>query len=201
MLNDEIDLFKEQRKLLSDFISELAIVDEGNLEPKHSFLAEAVIFRLFRIYERLVKSAFLYYCVNDTSLAGHPVVSKLRCSAIEDAEEILKAGNKFLDWGNVVSTQKLAGLVFDAGYPITDILSPLHSHLVDLQRFRNFIAHDSREAMEGFQRARGSYIKVGDIPPETVGLLGLYRRSPSSDISLRILFEKVARLAEVVQGI
>jgi hypothetical protein len=199
LIEDEIAHFDEQSSLLSGFIGDLAKVAPEDVGQNELFLAEAAMFRLFRIYERLMRAAFLFHCVSKETISGNPVKSKLNCPDWETAEAILKAGNKFLDWGNVVSTQKLANLVFDNGFPISNILSPFHSELVDLQRFRNFVSHDSREAQDGFRRSRTQYIRIGDVAPETVGNLALYRRKASSDIVLRIIHRKIKGLTAIIR--
>lgn len=201
MIEGEIAHFDAQGALLSNFVDDLAGADLSQPEQKHFFLAEAVLFRLFRIYERLTRAAFLHHCVVDHTPAGNPVRSKLKCEDENIAEDILKAGNKFLDWGNINSTQRLAGFVFENGYPIRDFLSPIHSDLVDLQRFRNFVSHDSREAEEGFKKSRSSYLRVGTNVPSTVGELALYRKNARSDIVLRLLHQKVVTLSGILRAV
>lgn len=201
IIEDEIAHFDEQALLLSGFISNLAAVPHEDASQNHLFLAEAVMFRLFRIYERLSRAAFLFHCVSDHTLAGNLVNSKLKCQDTETAEAILKAGNKFLDWGNVESTKKIANLVFEGGYPINEFLSPIHGDLIDLQRFRNFIAHDSAEAEMGFKKSRDQYVRIGDTKPETVGSLSLYRRSARADIVLRLVHSKVTGLSGILRAI
>ncbi len=200
-LDEEITLFDEQCALIADFISQLARLEPAQHSEQNLFLAEAVMFRLYRIYERLVRAAFLNFCVLNETLTGRAVVSKLKCSDFDTAENILKAGNKFLDWGNVVSVQKLSSLVFESGFPISDLLSPIHSDLIDLQRFRNFVAHDSREAEGAFKTARKRYVRVGDPEPESVGRLALYRKNPRADITLSVIYGKVSGLTGILRSL
>ncbi|HTR15698.1 MAG TPA: hypothetical protein VMI52_01525, partial [Acetobacteraceae bacterium] len=114
---------------------------------------------------------------------------------------ILKSGNRFLDWGNVDSVKQLANLVFHQGFPIVDMLSPVLSTLKDLQRFRNFVAHDSREAADGYRSSRGQYVRVGDASPETVGELALYRRNSKSSITIKIIHGKVSQLGFILKAL
>lgn len=201
MIVEEIARFDEEFSLLLGFIDDLARLDEGDFEGKHFFLAEAVVFRMFRVVERLSRAAFLECCVVERSLNGIEIVSKLRCPDHDMAEEILKSGNRFLDWGDVVAVQKVAGLVFENGFPIRDFLSPVHSQLVDLKRFRNFVAHDSKEAREGFLKSRHQYLRVGDVAPESVGKLSVYRKSARDDITLKILHNKVSSLSSIIKAL
>lgn len=201
LIEDEIVHFEQQGQLLSEFITRLAATKPEDINQDHIFLAEAVMFRLFRIYERLTRAAFLFHCVSNETLSGTTVQAKLKCPDWDTAEAILEAGNKFLDWGNVESTQKLAGLVFEQGFPLRDVLSPIHSDLKDLQRFRNFVSHDSSEAESGFQRSRTQYVRVGDPQPDTVGKLALYRRNARSDIVLRLIHSKVTGLPDIIRSV
>jgi hypothetical protein len=200
-LEDEIFAFETQESLLRGFINDLAKIDTADLDDKHHFLAEAVTFRLYRIYERLMRSAFLNYCVASRTIAGNDVISKLKCDDWQTAESILKSGNKFLDWGNVDSVQKMADFIFINGFRIRDMVAPIYSDLKDLQRFRNFVAHDSIEASNGFKKARTQYIKVGGLVPETVGELALYRKNMRSDISLKLLHKKVSGLSAILRSL
>ncbi|EHJ98859.1 hypothetical protein AT5A_09200 [Agrobacterium tumefaciens 5A] len=198
-INLEVKQFDENCLLLSDFIQELAQLDDDAITKKHHFLAEAVLFNLFRNWERFVRSCFLHYCVATKTVTNEDVVSKLRCTDWGTAESILKAGNKFLDWGSVESVKKLSNLVFENGFPISDLVNPVASTLTDLQRFRNFIAHDSQEAETGFKKSLTQYVKVGDDPPQRVGALALYRRSRKNDITLKILHRNTSQLTTIFQ--
>jgi hypothetical protein len=200
-IEDEIARFEVESALLGTFIIELAKVDPVDVTNEHHFMAEAVVFRLYRIYERLTRAAFLNYCVDSKTPSGADVRSKLRCNDWDTAEAILKSGNKFLDWGNVESTRRMANLVFMDGFPISDIVSPIASTLTDLQRFRNFVAHDSEEAATGFKRSRTQYVRVGDPPPETVGELSIYKKAIRAEITLSIVHTKVSGLGTIIKSL
>lgn len=200
-LEAELNRFDSEFALLEAFIEDLAHVDLGAATREQLFLAEAVIFKSYRLYERLSRHTFLYYCVEATTLSGAAVNSKLKCASSATAESILKAGNKFLDWGNVDSTRKLANLVFDEGFPVVELLSPVASTLTDLQRFRNFVAHDSEEAASAFRKSRTQYVRTGTDVPETVGELALYRRTARNDPVLKILHQKTSSLSVILRAL
>lgn len=163
------------------------------------FIAEAIAFRLFRVQERLIKNFFLDCCVKTRSPAKKPIKSKLRCKDWETAEDILKAGNRFLDWGNPQNTRNLANLIFRDGYPISDVIRTKESTLIDLQRIRNFIAHDSKEAQSGFIKTSKNYINIGDAEPTSAGQLLLYRRRASEKSTLSKIHEKISELSEIIR--
>ncbi len=196
-IDDELIKFEEDCNLLSDFITELANTPAEAIENTHLFLAEAVTFRLYRNYERFIRAAFLNYCVITATPNAQEVKSKLKCSDWDTAEEILKSGNKFLDWGNAQSVRSISNLVFENGFPVVDLIGPVASTLTDLQRFRNFIAHSSKEAETGFKKSVPQYIKVGHNKPTTVGELAIYRKTAMSDITLRIVYDKVVTLSQI----
>ncbi|OJF91630.1 hypothetical protein [Pararhizobium antarcticum] len=200
-LEAELDRFDSEFALLGAFIEDLARVDLGAATQEQLFLSEAVIFKSYRLYERLSRHTFLYYCVEAATLSGAAVNSKLKCADSATAESILKAGNKFLDWGNVDSTRKLANLVFDEGFPVVELLSPVASTLTDLQRFRNFVAHDSEEAASAFRKSRTQYVRTGTDVPETVGELALYRRTARHDPVLKILHQKTSSLSVILRAL
>ena len=200
-IEDELDLFEEGCSLLSGFISDLAGAPPDEIENTHLFLAEAVTFRLFRNYERLIRAVFLDCCVTSTTPNEREVYSKLRCVDWDTAEEILKSGNKFLDWGNVQSVRNISNLVFENGFPIVDLIGPIASTLTDLQRFRNFIAHSSKEAETAFKKSIPQYKKVGHEDPTSVGELAIYRRTTRSDITLRIVYDKVVALSTIYRAL
>ncbi len=200
-IESAIARFDEQGVLLGSFVNELALQDGHQVSEQHWFLAEAVCFRLYRIYESLIRQSFLYYCVHDRTMNGAPVKSKLVCPDMQTAEQILKSRNKFIEWGKIDETRAAANLIFENGFPIADLVSPIASRLKDLQRFRNFVAHDSDEAADGFKKARQQYIKVGDSAPDTVGKLCLYRKSPLSDISIKIIHRDVQKLSLILKSL
>lgn len=201
-IEHELTIFEEDCSLLSDFITDLAAMPDEEHEKKvHLFLAEAVTFRLYRDYERLVRAVFLDSCVRSTTPKGNEVKSKLKCDDWDTAEEILKSGNKFLDWGNVQSVRNISNLVFEQGFPIVEFVGPVMSTLIDLQRFRNFIAHSSKEAESGFKRSVPQYVKTGHEDPTSVGELAVYRKSARADITLRIVFEKVSALSTIYKDL
>ena len=195
IINDEINNFDDQCNLLLGFIEDLAKVNKDDITQQHLFLAEAVTFRIFRVYERFVRACFLESCVNTKTLSGKEITSKLICPDWGTAEDILKSGNKFLDWGNVDTVRKISNLIHKDGFPILDLINPFNSTLKDLQRFRNFVAHDSDEAAQGFRMSRTQYLKVGDLPPETVGELALYRRNTRADITIKLIHDKIKNMS------
>lgn len=200
-IEEEITYFNSQCDLLLAVIDDLATTSDAEHTDRHLFLAEAVTFRLYRVYERLVRSTFLHYCVAKETLGGAPVVSKLTCPDWETAEAILKSGNKFLDWGNVVSVKKMSELIFHNGFPVGNMIAPLHSDLMNLQKLRNFVAHDSQEAENGFKRARTQFVRIGDAEPTTVGELVLYRRNARDDVTLKIIHRKVSGLSGILSSL
>lgn len=199
VIQSEIEKFDTEYSVLQRFSRDLATKELSQASGDDLFLAEATIFRAYRIYERLVRMSFLYHCTVNKTINSVAVRSKLVCDNLHTAEAIIKAGNKFLDWGNPESTKKLSNLVFEDGFPISDLISPVYSSLVDLQRFRNFVAHDSEEAENGFKKSREQYFSPHHPAPRTVGELALYRRTARSDNTLTTILAKVASLSAIIK--
>jgi hypothetical protein len=195
-LNREIKKFDKSCAHLGARIITLSSV-QNPLEDEQ-FLAEAIAFRLYRNQERLIRTFFLDCCVKTQTPSKNSIKSKLRCKDWDTAEEILKAGNRFLDWGNPTTTRNLANVIFKDGFPISDIMLSKHSALVDLQRIRNFVAHDSREAQVSFSKTARNHLRTGDQEPISAGELLLYRKRPSENMTLQILFNQIGVLSQMV---
>tara|TARA_R100001369_G_scaffold62499_1_gene89464 strand:- start:2087 stop:2362 length:276 start_codon:yes stop_codon:yes gene_type:complete len=90
--------------------------------------------------------------------------------------------------------------MFKDGFPISDIVLTKQNVLVDLQRIRNFVAHDSAEAQSSFSKASRNYLKTGDPEPVSAGELLLYRKRPAAKMTLQILFEHIAELSRMVSA-
>ncbi|MEQ9097485.1 MAG: hypothetical protein RIE32_14620 [Phycisphaerales bacterium] len=178
-LPDELSSFAEEVLFLDSFKARVYAMDFSDEEQWQTakFLAEALLFRLYRAQERLVRAIFLDTCVTHKSYRGISVTSRLSCPDWGSAEEIMKSSvAKFLDWGNPQQTTQRASIIFEGGFPITDTIGPLHSTLVDLQRIRNFIAHDSMEAETQFRKAASNYVSTGVVGLQSAGDLLLTRK-------------------------
>lgn len=196
-IEEELSHFVQGINFLKPMIIDLAKVDENTATSKDKFFAEAVAFRLFRNYERLLRAVFLDSCSRDTTLSGQPITSKLKCPDWETAEEILKSGNRFLDWGNIENTKRNASLIFNNGFPVSDLVAPVYSNLFDLQRVRNFIAHDSAEAIRGLEKIKPNYLPAGRAMPSTAGEFLISRRRASEAQVVKKLWKKVAALETI----
>ena len=196
-IESEIALFDRNSDFLRPKIQDLAGKDVQNATENDLFLAEAIAFRIYRSYERFTRALFLHGCTSDKTPKGTPIVSKLQCESWEIAEDILKAGNRFLDWGNPNSTNNLAGLIFENGFPMKEVIGPIHSTLVDLQRIRNFIAHDSHEASIGFRKVILNYVSTGSAEPDSAGKLLLSRRHMRKSQAIRKIFNHIAELSTI----
>ena len=196
-IEQEIEFYDNNNTFLRGKIVELARVDLSDATQNELFLAEALAFRTYRAYERFTRAVFLHGCASTTTTSGRSIVSKLRCHDWETAENILKIGSRFLDWGNPEITMTLANLVFENGFPVVEVIGPVRSTLVDLRRVRNFIAHDSKEAANGFIKATRNYVGTGVPTPDTAGMLLLSRKRRRESQAIRQIFDRVAALSEI----
>ena len=193
----EITSFDMNSNFLKPKIRDLASRDVQNATENDLFLAEAIAFRIYRSYERFARALFLHGCTSDKTQKGTLIVSKLQCENWEEAEKILKARNRFLEWGDPEFTSKLAGLVFKNGFPMKEAIGPIHGTLIDLRRVRNFIAHDSPEAKKGFKKVIQNYVPTGSVEPDNAGKLLLSRKRRDGAQAIRKIFERVAALSTI----
>jgi len=200
-IEDELALFVAGTDFLKDIVNGLAKVDETTATAKEMFVAEAVAFRMFRNYERLLRAVFLDSCTRETTISGRVIKSKLKCADWETAEDILKSGNRFLDWGNIETTKRNASLIFDGGFPVTDLVAPIYTDLFYLQRIRNFIAHDSPEAIRGFDKIKRNHLPAGRIMPTIAGEFLISRRRTSEAQIVKKIWKKVSALEAIFNGL
>lgn len=194
---DEIRKFDLEMAFIGVEIAQLDGVEAINAGKSQVYAAEALGFRLFRTTERFVRAVFLDSCTIDRTPAGRSIDSKIRANDHKRVEEILKAGKPFLDWGNIKSTRALAELVFENGFPITDLFNPINSSLVDLQKIRNYIAHDSDEAKVSFESVLLNYLPQSPNPPQSAGELLLSRRAARSSKVASLLHGKLDQLSTI----
>lgn len=195
-ITTEIFHFDGSMVFLDSIYSTLLHCEAQSATNQELFLAEAIAFRIFRNFERITRAVFLESCITLVAPSGGRISSKLTCGDWKTAEEILKAGNRFLDWGNIENTRNLASLVFENGFPISDMFAPINSTLTSLQAIRNFIAHDSEEAERKFRRVVPNYLQPS-ANPETAAKLLLGRRSIRGPQTLRIIMDHVKTLTTI----
>lgn len=195
-ITDEISHFDESMVFLENIYSGLVACEAQTATNQELFLAEAIAFRLFRNFERITRAVFLESCMTPITRSGNPIKSKLKCADWKTAEEILKAGNRFLDWGNIENTRNLASMVFENGFPVFDMFAPVNSTLTNLQAIRNFIAHDSSEAARKFQKIVPNYLPPSANPDSAAKLL-LGRRTLRQPQTLRTIIDHMKTLTVI----
>ncbi|MGI4818419.1 MAG: hypothetical protein ACRYFE_07855 [Janthinobacterium lividum] len=104
-LEAELEKFDADNHLIKRMVSE-AKIEPSYIDSRSMFLAEALVFKTYRTIERLIRAFFLNSCASEKTMSGNDIQSKLRCTDWSTAEDILKSGNKFLDWGTL-KTQEI----------------------------------------------------------------------------------------------
>lgn len=196
IISDEIRKFDLDIEFLTQQMATIGGVNANAASFGELFIAESIAFRLYRAYERILRAIFLESCVSDTTPTGLSIRAKLRSSTHDDVEAILKVGKQFLDWGNCQTVRDLSTLVFENGFPVADVIGPLNNDLIGLQRIRNFIAHDSKEAASGFEKVVANYLPLG-TQVTGAGFLMLSRRNPGDRNVLSQLLNKVGSITTV----
>jgi hypothetical protein len=200
-ISDEIKKFDDDMAFVLLSLAKLANAEPTSATQEDLFSIESLAFRTFRASERLIRAVFLEGCASATTPSGTKVASKVRSSDHRTVEEVLKAGNRFLDWGNIAKVRTLANLVFDNGFPVIDVVDPINSDLTDLQKIRNFIAHDSDEAKSGFDQVVASRLVLSPNPPDSAGKLLLSRRSINRPRVAKTLFTQIDKMTSIYVSI
>lgn len=200
-ISSEIDQFDTDFNFIGSQLSTLGSVLAENASEESKFFAEALAFRMYRATERLIRTVFLDSCVSKVTISGSPINSKLVCPNHEIAENILKNGRNFMTWGDMTSIRSLSNLVLENGFPITEIINPMNATIIDLQRIRNFIAHDSVEAEKNFEKVISNYLNPSKNPPLTAGELLLSRRNPMENLVIKKIHEKISNLSATYRSL
>lgn len=159
------------------------------------FLTEAIFFRAFRTYERIIRDIFLLYCLEKRPLSDTKVVSYLKPKNFLHAEELLKSSMRFLDWADPDNVIDRAETYLIEGFPIKLPLSTNRIDLHDFRKIRNHIAHDSNESLNGYKDELRKYF--GTIPlllPAPGEYLLLPERNDTSKYKLIAFFELLKTL-------
>lgn len=115
------------------------------------FLTEAIFFRAFRLYEKVIRDIFLLYCLEKQPKTNNKVSSYLKPKGFLHSEELIKSSMRFLDWGNPDIVIKRAETYLADGFPLKLPLSSQRQILHDFRKIRNHIAHDSKESYDGYK--------------------------------------------------
>ncbi len=160
------------------------------------FLTEAIFFRVFRAYESFVRDIFLLYCLEKRPRSGAKVTSFLSPKSFFHAERLIQSSMRFLDWTNPEIVIKRAELYLGDGFPIRLPYTTHRESLWDFKRIRNQIAHDSKEAVAGYQvvlRRRYGVVPLR-IPSPGEFLLVTEKNDPSR-YRLLVFFDLMRKLS------
>ena len=134
---------------------------------KAIFMAEAIFFRLYREYERFVETVFIRFACGWPAPSSNPVRTVLRVDDIARVEDIVRGEREFVDWGKPDIILERANRYLEDGYPLAGVVPSFHSDLVNLNRIRNFIAHDSDSAAKGFAKVLSASLRT--LPTSQIG--------------------------------
>jgi len=159
------------------------------------FLTEAIFFRAFRAYERLLRDLFLLYCQEKLHSSGRKAKSYLQPRNFLHSELLIKSSLKFLDWNNPDIVIQRAELYLMDGFPFKIPLNTYRSELHDYRKIRNHIAHDSYESWNGYLSVLRKYYRTIPlrIPPPGEFLL-LRDRTDPAKYKLLVFFDIMENL-------
>lgn len=159
------------------------------------FLTEAIFFRAYRSYEKVIRDIFLLYCLEKQPRTGGKVLSYLKPKGFLHSEELIKSSLRFLEWGNPDIVIKRAETYLSDGFPLKLPLSSQRQKLHDFRKIRNHIAHDSKESFDGYKSVLIKYF--GTVPivvPCPGDFLLQADRSDSTKYMLQIYLDLLKQL-------
>lgn len=78
---------------------------------------------------------------------------------------MIKGAVQYLDWSSKEQIIKMAERVFENGEPYKTVIFGINSHLVNIKKLRNNIAHNSRKSNEEFDT-----LVRNELSPSEVGI-------------------------------
>lgn len=149
------------------------------------FLTEAIFFRAFRSYDKVIRDIFLLYCLERQPKSGEKVLSYLKPKGFLHTEALIKSSLRFLDWANPDIVIERAETYLAGGFPVKLPLSSHRQVLHDFRKIRNHIAHDSKESYDGYKSVIIKHF--GTIPLSVPSPGEFLLRNDKSDPSKYIL--------------
>jgi hypothetical protein len=168
---------------------------------KAVFLAEAIFFRLFREYERFISSLFMKFACEWPTPSGLPVASMLRTDEEAVAFKIIKSDKAFLDWSRPDVIRERASVFLTQDNPISLLLSQFNGDLVNFYRIRNFIAHDSEEALRNFEKVLAALLPTPPITSVSAGGFLLMRGGSQNLYFLEFFFRRMRDICSACKSL
>lgn len=145
--------FLVKRDQTLDQIAGLPFASDAETDSDHTSnrIAEAIFLEAFTTYEADLEVFFLHYACGGVSLNGREAVRYLSVTDEARVRSIAKAGQRFLSWAKPSQTRETAQLYLENGWPLAEVMATKEHILIDCEKVRNRIAHNSLEANVNFK--------------------------------------------------
>lgn len=161
-------------------------------------VAEAILFKSYRLFEWALENMFLAFCRNRKTLGGRRSRSYLRPGDQKHARKLVKSSQPFLDWKPDAVLDR-ADIYLESGYPAKDPIASNAVVLRDIVSLRNHIAHDSVEAKSKYEKV---ILKEFTTPPMYSPLPGQFLRTCTrQDRSINYLEKYLKSIDQVISDI
>jgi len=165
------DAIAARHAALTEAIGKIAIASDSaeSTDYQADAYTEALFLRAFTAYENDIERLFLHYVTGGLTLDGIAPNTFLKLTDEAAARRLTKAGYKFLSWAKPQDTRATADNYLQNGWPISDMMNAKSQDLADCERIRNRIAHNSVEALVGFNIVQRNMLQTERLFPITPG--------------------------------
>lgn len=144
----------------------------------------------FVSFERFIEDLFLGYVVGKVSMPTSRVKAKMSFPSALVGEEVVFAGNSYVDWIPFERTTDRAQIFFKDGKPFSTLTKPQKEMLKELHRVRNALAHRSDHSIDVFTRLVVGSASLSPAERKPAGFLrSIFRVSPKQTRLENYLFE------------
>lgn len=198
---------KELSKLIRLDQFNQSIVSAGSGRPKIGsvsdtqlfLLNEGVFFSAFRSFEIFVEEIFILYSMQKPNLTNKVAKSHLSRANYDLNRNIIKGGQRFIDWASPDTILTRAELYFSDGEPIKSVISTHLNELKHLKWLRNHIAHKSEESLRQYKTLlRDELLTIPVNIPSPGKFLNTRLPADSSRYFLEIYLEKFNNIARAL---
>lgn len=166
------------QKILDEFIntidnSQLCIryaVGIDSSKDKTSLLIKELIINsafinVVTAWENFLERSAIAYALSTESIKGHLPVCFIQPKDEEHASDLIKGSVNYFDWLSREQIVNMAERIFKNGEPYKSVISGINSHLVNIKKLRNNIAHNSRKSNAEFDT-----LVRNELSPSEVGI-------------------------------
>jgi len=188
----------ERLKAETDNIG-LAPADTEVGEIIDNALAEAIFLRGFTLYEACLDKLFFHYVTGGLTFSGRAAETYLNVPDEAAARKLVKGSLKFLSWSNPENIREVASTYLKNGWPIADMMATGSNDMIDAEKVRNRIAHDSTEARLKFAAVQRNIFGTERVFSMSAGQLLRVKHRTKRAINLKHLLDVMQQTIASIQ--